>query len=116
MARPSKTIMTAKTSQLSRRKSVVWLKGLTLLINLSAVGGGGSPTVEPKVTIDQRPMKRKPTTWKGTDVRGKVYPAKITCGMRIIGIKLIARSLLRATAESARPIIRPAIEVRAIVM
>ena len=42
-----------------------------------------------------------------------MIPEKITCGMRMSGIKLVARSLFGASAESANPVIKPANEASA---
>src|SRR5579863_423488 len=71
------------------------------------------PMDEPMAAMDQRAAKKLPRNCRPTLFKEKMTPEKMTCGMRMMGMKLVARSLLGATAETTRPSIRPASDVRA---
>src|SRR5437879_7075609 len=71
---------------------------------------------QPRDGMAQRAAKKDPIVCKNWLLSAKMIPEKMTCGMRIIGIKLVARSLLGESAEMVRPTIRPASEVRAMVI
>src|SRR5258708_12327813 len=72
--------------------------------------------VEPRAAIAQRAAKKDPIVCKNGVLSAKMIPEKMDWGVRIIGIKLEAGSLLGESAEMARPSIRPASEVRAMVI
>ena len=75
-----------------------------------------SPTEEPEAAMPHRTAKSAPKACKIDPFRGKNKPEKITCGMRMIGMRITALSLFGANAEMVNPIIKPASEVRAMVM
>src|SRR5258708_27960666 len=72
--------------------------------------------VEPRAAMAQRAAKKDPVVCKKGLLSVKRIHEKMTCGIRIIGIKLVARSLLGESADMVRPTIRPASEVRAMVI
>ena len=74
------------------------------------------PTEEPEAAIPHRTANSAPMACRTGPFRLKSNPEKITCGMRMIGIRLTALSLFGAKAETVSPIIKPASEVRAKVM
>ena len=67
--------------------------------------------MEPIAAMAQRAGKNAPKNCSSRLFSEKMMPEKITCGMRMIGIKLVARSVFGASAESANPVIKPASEV-----
>src|SRR5713101_3768904 len=65
---------------------------------------------ELKAIIAHRVGKIIAKICKGQSLSGMMTPAKTTCGKRMIGIKLVALSLLEETAEIVKPTNRPANE------
>src|SRR5258708_33720249 len=66
------------------------------------------PNEDPSAAIAQRIGKTVATICVNQSFMGMIAPAKITCGMMMIGSRLLAVSSLGAEAETARPRIPPA--------
>src|SRR5260370_21136425 len=66
------------------------------------------PNEDPSAAIAQRIGKTVATICVNQSFMGMIAPAKITCGMMMIGSRLLAGSSLGAEAETASPSITPA--------